>query len=113
MVIVVKPLRDHIFEDIFYEIGANVNSVQSHKAKTAFFGTHKVDLITHLLFINALTFLCYDFTQQNGLEDLYYWIVLGVFTVVAILNNIHGHRIMHTTASSFNTKAYFVVRSVF
>ena len=92
MIITVKPLRDSIFEEIFYQIGANVNSVQAYKAKTAFFGTNKVDLITHLLYLNALTFLCYDYTLQNGLEDLYYWITLGVFALIAISNNLHGQK---------------------
>jgi len=40
-----------------------------------------------------------------------YWIVLGCFTLIALLNNFHGYRIMQTTASSFNTKFYFFTRS--
>ena len=42
---------------------------------------------------------------------LTYWIVLGCFTLIALLNNFHGYRIMQTTASSFNTKFYFFTRS--
>ena len=112
MIITAKPLRDFIFEEIFHEIGANINSVEQHKAKTAFFGTNKVDLITHLLYLNTLAFLCYDFTIQNGLDDLPYWVTLGVFGTLLLLNNLHGYYTMNTTASSFNSKCYFVVRTV-
>ena len=111
MIMTAKPLRDYIFEEIFYEIGANVNAVEQHKTKTAFFGTNKVDLITHLLYLNTLAFLCYDFTLQNGLDDLPYWITLGVFGAIALINNLHGYHIMNTTASSTNSKVYFIIRS--
>ena len=112
MILTAKPLRDYIFEEIFHEIGANINSVQNHKAKTAYFGTNKVDLITHILYLNTLAFLCYDFTLQNGLDDTPYWIVLGVFGTCLLLNNVHGYYTMNTTASSFNSKFYFIVRSL-
>lgn len=112
MIMTAKPLRDFIFEEIFHEIGANINSVEQHKAKTAYFGTNKVDLITHLLYLNTLAFLCYDFALQNGLDDTPYWVVLGVFGTCLLLNNVHGYHTMNTTASSFNSKCYFVVRSI-
>ena len=106
----VKPLREALYEDIFHKIGANINSVESHKSTTAFFGTNKVDLITHLLYLNTLAFLCYDFTLQNNLDVLPYWILISVFAVAALGNNFHGNRIMNTTASSLNTKVYFITR---
>lgn len=56
------PLRGRLYEDIFYYIGANINSVELHKAETSFFATNKVDLITHLLYLNTLAFLCYFFS---------------------------------------------------
>jgi len=68
-------------------------------------------LITHLLYLNTLAFLCYDFALQNGLDDTPYWITLGVFATLLLLNNIHGYYTMNTTASSFNSKFYFVTRS--
>ena len=37
--------------------------------------------------------------------------MLGVFALIAILNNFHSHQTMQTTASSFNTKFYFVTRT--
>ena len=70
-----------------------------------------MDLITHLLYLNTLAFLCYDFSLQNGIDDVPYWCVLGGFGLVAILNNIHGYHTMKTTASSFNSKFYFFMRS--
>lgn len=112
MCITAKPLRDYIYSEIFYEIGANINSVEQHKAKTSFFGTIKVDLVTHLLYLNTLSFLCYDFTKQHGLDDIPYWCVLGVAALTAFGNNYHGHRIMRTTAGSCNTKVYFVTRTL-
>jgi len=62
MSLTVKPLRELIFEEILHDIGSNVNIVSTYQATTAFFGTNKVDLITHLLYLNTLAFLCYDFT---------------------------------------------------
>ena len=70
MSVIVWPLREHIFEEIFHDIGANVNSVEHYKSKTAYYGSSKVDLITHMLYLNTLAFLCYDFTLQNNLDDL-------------------------------------------
>ena len=110
MSITAKPLREYIYEEIFYSIGANFNSVEAHSAKTAFFATNKVDLITHLLYLNTLTFLCVDFTKQNKVDGLAYWIVLGVLGAAVLGNNLHGYRIMNTTASTCNTKLYFIVR---
>lgn len=111
MIATAKPLRDYIFEEIFIEIGANRNAVEAYHSRTAFFGTNKVDLITHLLYLNTLGFLCYDLTVNSDVKMLTYWIVLGCFTLIALLNNFHGYRIMQTTASSFNTKFYFFTRS--
>ena len=96
-VLTVKPLREALYEDIFHKIGANINSVESHKSTTAFFGTNKVDLITHLLYLNTLAFLCYDFTLQNNLDVLPYWILLSVFGVSALANNFHGYRTVSYT----------------
>ena len=62
MVFTAKPLREFIFVQIFHEIGANFNSVENYKARTAFFGTVKVDFVTHCLYLNTLAFLCYEFT---------------------------------------------------
>jgi hypothetical protein len=73
-------------------------------------GSLKVDLVIQLLFINTFCFLCVLFTNANELEDLPYWIILGVTGVLVLGNNIHGHYTMKTTASSINTKVYFVTR---
>lgn len=112
MSIIVKPLSDHIFEEIFLLKGTNLNQVKDFKARSAFYGAHKVDLITHMIYINTFAFLCYDLTLQNNLKDVPYWCVLGGFSLIALLNNIHGHYIMQTTAGSFNTKFYFFTRSI-
>jgi len=56
------PLRDRLYEDIFYYIGANINSVEVHKAETSFFATNKVDLVTHIIYLNTLAFLCFFFS---------------------------------------------------
>ena len=94
MAVTAKPLRDYILSDIFYEIGANLNAIQTYKAKTAFFGTNKVDLVMHLLYINTLAFLAYDLKLQNNLNETPYWVLLGLFGALALFNNVHGNYIM-------------------
>lgn len=108
----IRPLRERIYEEIFWEIGANMNMVQMHKAKTSFFGVLKVDGFVQCLYFNTFAFLCVIFTETNGLKDLPYWILLGVIVVMAAANNIHGYYIMQTTVASLNTKVYFISRTV-
>ena len=108
----VKPLHERIYEEIFWEIGANVRSVELHSAKTAFFGTNKVDLVMHFLYINILSFLCYELSLQNDLNALEYWIFLGVLSLGALLNNFHGYFTMKTTDGTCNTKMYFACRTL-
>lgn len=66
----------------------------------------------HLLYLNTLAFLCYDFTLQTKLKVLPYWCMLAGFGLIAMLNNFHGYHVMNTTAGSFNTKFYFFTRSL-
>ena len=69
-------------------------------------------MITHLLYLNTLAFLCYDLTIQNVIRSIPYWITLGVIAIVAPFNNWHGNNIMRTTASTAWTKLYFVMRTL-
>ena len=63
IILTTKPLRERIYEEIFWQIGANMNLVENHKTKTLFIGACKVDLLVHLLFINTFAFLNYNFTK--------------------------------------------------
>jgi tetrahydromethanopterin S-methyltransferase subunit D len=63
-------------------------------------------------------FMAYDLShyQTNYLltdtEVIIDWTAFGVFSVIAVFNNIHGHNILRTTEGSFNTKFYFFTRFV-
>ena len=59
--ITTEPLKQRIYEEIFWEIGANMNMVEIHKATTLFKGVCKVDLFTHLVFLNTFVFLNYNY----------------------------------------------------
>lgn len=106
----IKPLRERIYEEIFWEIGANMNKVNMHNAKTFFIGALKVDLFMHLMYINTFVFLCILYTSQNELQAYPYWTLFGVIVALALGNNIHGYFIMQTTAGTINSKLYFVFR---
>ena len=110
------PLRDGIYEDIFWQIGANANVLEQHKARTLFTAALEIDFFVVFEFGLTFGFMCYEldsYQTDYGLtteEVIINWVAFVVFSVVALLNNIHGHYIMRTVESSFNTKFYFITR---
>ena len=108
----IQPLRERILEEVFWEIGANMNLVENHKAKTLYIAFCKVDFIVHLLFINTFAFLCYYFTDTNKLKVWPYWTLFSVITILSISTTIHSQFIMRTTSGTLNSKCYFIMRTL-
>jgi hypothetical protein len=107
----IYPLREAIYEDIFWQIGGNVNRLEAHKARTQFVGTLEVDFIIMAEFITNFGFMCYNIQEESYNANLViYWTIFAVVTVVAVINNIHGYYTLNTTEGTFNTKCFFIVR---
>ena len=85
--------------------------VENHKARTMFVGACKLDLFVHLLFLNTFAFLNYNYTRENDLVVWPYWMLFAIIFILAIGNNIHGYFVMRTTASTLNSRMYFVERT--
>lgn len=110
------PLRDGIYEDIFWQIGGNANVLEQHKRRTQFVAALEIDFFVLFEFALTFGFMCYDLDfysaeyQLSDTEILINWSVFAAFTLIALLNNIHGHYIMRTIEGSFNTKFFFFTR---
>lgn len=113
------PLREGIYEDIFWQIGGNANVVEVHNARTLFLAALEIDFFVMFEFTLTMGFYCYDIsrTYRSGggpgsepIEDAIDWTCFGVITVLGIGNNIHGYFIMKTIEKTFNSKCYFITR---
>ena len=113
------PLREGIYEDIFWQIGGNANVVEVHNARTLFLGALEIDFFVMIEFTLTMFFYCYDISRENKMiggkgsepiEDAIDWTCFGVVTVLGIGNNIHGYFIMKTIEKTFNSKCYFITR---
>jgi len=110
------PLRDGIYEEIFWQIGGNANVLEQHKARTQFVASLEIDFFVMFEFSMTLGFYCYDLQIHKdtyGLtskEMACNWAIFGFFAVVSLLNNIHGYFILQTVDSTFNSKFYFFIR---
>ena len=65
-----------------------------------------------LLFLDVLLFYCIDIQRYRyGAEPGSYWTLFSVLTVLALLNNLHGHFILHT-GKLWNASIYFFCRLI-
>lgn len=108
---IAMPLRDDIYEEIFVEIGGTMNTVLAYKAKIAFYATSKVDMVIHIVNLNTLVFLAYEFALHFDVSMVPYISVLASFLVIAIFNNVQGHVAMiDPSPSQCRTKSYYLTR---
>lgn len=109
------PLRDSIYEDIFWQIGANANVIEVHKARTQFVAALEIDFFVIFEYCLTVGFFCYDiskFGETNPVQDAIDWVCFSLITVIGIGNNIHGYFVMKTIEKTFNSKCYFISRVI-
>jgi hypothetical protein len=61
---VILPLRDGIYEEIFWQVGGNANVLEQHKARTQFVAGLEMDFFVMVEFGLTFGFYCYDM-QEN------------------------------------------------
>lgn len=59
------PLRDGIYEDIFWEIGGNANVLEKHKAETQFTAALEIDFFVMFEFALTFGFMAYDLSHYQ------------------------------------------------
>jgi heme/copper-type cytochrome/quinol oxidase subunit 3 len=56
----ILPLREGIYEEIFWQIGGNQNVLANHKARTQFVAALEIDFFVIFEFCLTVGFYCYD-----------------------------------------------------
>ncbi len=86
ILIIVKPVYEGMYEDVFLKIGGNGNMWEVYKYFTLCKSLLKLDFLISAEFMITIFFLSY-----NTSDSLKY-LAVDVFFMLAILgNNIHGH----------------------
>lgn len=86
ILIIVKPVYNGMYEDVFLKIGGNGNMWEVYKYFTLCKSLLKLDVLISVEFMVTIFFLTY-----NTKESLYYIAVDVVFAILILGNNIHGH----------------------
>ena len=90
----IGSLRESIYDDIFWQIGANTQRLELFRRKTLYKATLKISLFLNLLFINTLLFDCLGvWVPSDPSTQTMYWSSLVVYSLLLVANQIHGHSI--------------------
>lgn len=111
----IMPLREGIYEEIFWEIGGNQNVLENHKARTQFVAALEIDFFVIFEFCLTVGFFCFDISINNDTtqaEAAFDWTVFSMMVMLGLGNNFHGYFIMKTIEGTFNSKCYFIVRVI-
>lgn len=109
----IMPLREGIYEEIFWDLGGNQNVLENHKARTQFVAALEIDFFVIFEFCLTVGFFCYDLStrdEQTKAEAVVDWTVFASMVMVGLGNNFHGYFVMKTIEGTFNSKCYFIVR---
>jgi len=83
----IGSLRESMYEDIFWEVGANRQAVEIHKRKTLYKASLKISLFLNFLFMNTLLFLCIAKWNPDSIStDLLNWTTLLVYSLLLVSN---------------------------
>ena len=96
--LIVNPVFASMYEDIFLQIGGNINRwgknlfgfifLENYKHYTLSKGLFKIDLIINFLFAMTLIFIWISIPVEKSALIL---TIVIIFTLLAFGNNFHGH----------------------